>query len=279
MKNLIGAGLATIAILAAAAFLIWLDAPVADRGPNSTPRSATPPVPEPPPHHELPPALIEPDIAGDFVDNIQPAQSELQLTTPIEPVRFSEPFLDTTLLDPSGENTPVRDQLDDNERRTLVQTSPSDTSLRNPNFPSTYISKIQVELISPNHWVHLTWTGPQAAAQPTGPFRSSPGRGLGNNNCDDVAESQRNGSNCTPKGSLHVTGFSETMRTCNVCRFITWFQSQRGIAFHYYPDVPDYPASHGCVRLERMHAAQLIHNNSKIGATEVTVDGKWEFVR
>jgi hypothetical protein len=51
------------------------------------------------------------------------------------------------------------------------------------------------------------------------------------------------------------------------------------VAFHYYPDVPNYPASHGCVRLEDMRAAQLIHNNSKIGATEVVVSGKWTFRR
>jgi lipoprotein-anchoring transpeptidase ErfK/SrfK len=62
------------------------------------------------------------------------------------------------------------------------------------------------------------------------------------------------------------------------CRHVTWFQIARGIAFHYYPQVPNYPASHGCVRLNE-HAAQLIHNNAKIGATEVIVSGRWMFVR
>ena len=76
---------------------------------------------------------------------------------------------------------------------------------------------------------------------------------------------------------MHVQGFSETMVTSPECRFVTWFNIPRGVAFHYYPSVPNYPASHGCVRLQDMHAAQLIHNNSKIGETEVTVSGKWTF--
>jgi hypothetical protein len=159
----------------------------------------------------------------------------------------------------------------------LEQTSKSSTSLRNTDYPNTYISRIDVDLTSPNHWVRLTWSGPDAASQETGPFHSSPGRGLGNNNCDDVNESNRQNSNCTPKGTMHVQGFSEDMRTCRHCKFVTWFNIRREVAFHYYPDVPNYPASHGCVRLEDMHAAQLIHNNSKIGATEVKVAGKWTF--
>jgi hypothetical protein len=159
----------------------------------------------------------------------------------------------------------------------LEQTSKSSTSLRNADYPNTYISRIDVDLTSPNHWVRLTWSGPDAASQETGPFHSSPGRGLGNNNCDDVNESNRQNSNCTPKGTMHVQGFSEDMRTCRHCKFVTWFNIPREVAFHYYPDVPNYPASHGCVRLEDMHAAQLIHNNSKIGATEVVVDGTWTF--
>jgi hypothetical protein len=171
----------------------------------------------------------------------------------------------------------VNSDSDPSLRLTLDQTSTTSTSLRNPDFPRTYISRIDVDLTSPNHWVRLTWTGPQAASQETGPFRSSPGRGLGNNNCDDAEESNRQDSNCTPKGTMHVQGFSNDMTTCRTCKFVTWFQIGRGVALHYYPDVPEYPASHGCVRLKDKHAAQLIHNNAKIGATEVHVDGKWTF--
>jgi hypothetical protein len=39
-------------------------------------------------------------------------------------------------------------------------------------------------------------------------------------------------------------------------------------------NVPDHPASMGCVRLNE-HAAQLIHNNSLVGRTRVIVDGTW----
>jgi hypothetical protein len=178
----------------------------------------------------------------------------------------------------AGVNKPIDPQLTPGERLTFDQTAPSDTSLRNADFPRTYISSIRVDLTSPNHWVRLTWSGPDADSQETGPFHSSPGRGLGNNDCDDVDESNRDGSNCTPKGTMQVQGFSESMPMYSHCRHVTWFQIARGIAFHYYPTVPNYPASHGCVRLDA-HAAQLIHNNAKIGATEVVVDGKWEFVR
>jgi hypothetical protein len=49
--------------------------------------------------------------------------------------------------------------------------------LRNPDFPRTYISRIHLDLASPNHFVNLVWTGPNASRQQSGPFRSSPGAG------------------------------------------------------------------------------------------------------
>ncbi len=200
---------------------------------------------------------------------------------------YSVPKLNNPAIEPTATTSRVEarspkpddPQLTPEEQQTLKQTATSSTSLRNADFPRTYISSIHVDLTSPNHSVRLTWSGPQARVQITGPFHSSPGRGLGYNNCNDPAESCRADSNCTPKGTMHVQAFSETMTTSPECRFVTWFQTERGVAFHYYPFVPNYPASHGCVRLEDMQAAQLIHNNSKIGATEVVVDGNWKFVR
>jgi hypothetical protein len=150
----------------------------------------------------------------------------------------------------------------------------ADMSLRAADFPKTYISAIHVDLKSPNHWVRLTWTGPRASEQETGPFRSTPGAGLGNNDCDDEAESNRNNSNCTPKGTRAVEAFSDYMVSYPTCRFVTWFDASRGIAFHSHSQLPRYPASHGCVRLNRL-AAQLIHNNSLIDKTMVTVEGTW----
>jgi hypothetical protein len=150
----------------------------------------------------------------------------------------------------------------------------ADYSLRNADFPKTFIESIEVDLTSPRHWVRLTWAGPRAEDQEIGPFRSSPGRGLGYNNCDDEDESKRDGSNCTPKGTRPVEGFSDFLRDSPDCRYVTWFHIPRAIAFHSHSNVPDYPASHGCVRMKE-HAAHLIHNNSIKGKTKVIVVGTW----
>jgi len=146
---------------------------------------------------------------------------------------------------------------------------------RNADFPNTYIQTISVRLEDPDHPVVLTWTGPNASAQETGPFRSSPGAGLSGLNCDDPATSQRSGSTCTPKGTFSVTGFAPHLNSHPEATDVTWFVPARGIALHYYPSVPKYPASHGCVRLETRRIAQLIQSNSRVGATSVVVDGTW----
>jgi hypothetical protein len=150
----------------------------------------------------------------------------------------------------------------------------ADMSSRNPDFPRTFIESIHVDLTTPKHWVRLTWSGPNANQHDHGPFHSSPGCGTGTNNCDDVAESNRRGSKCTPKGTWQVQAFSDCMETAHDFKFVTWFDTRREIAFHSHPSIPDCPASSGCVRLSE-HAAQLIHNNSIAGKTIVVVDGTW----
>jgi hypothetical protein len=50
--------------------------------------------------------------------------------------------------------------------------------LRNDDFPQTYIQEISVSLDDPDHWLTLTWAGPNSNSQETGPFRTSPGAGL-----------------------------------------------------------------------------------------------------
>jgi peptidoglycan LD-endopeptidase CwlK len=152
--------------------------------------------------------------------------------------------------------------------------SQSDISFRNDGYPETHISLIEVDLQGPNHWVTLTWSGPNASLQKTGPFKSSPGRGLGSNNCDDVEESNRIGSQCTPKGMFVVEGVSDALSTNANATFVTWIDMRRSVAMHYFPDVPSYPASAGCIRLERA-SAQLVHNNVIVGQTTVEVKGKW----
>lgn len=147
-------------------------------------------------------------------------------------------------------------------------------ALRNADFPQTFISSIRVDLTSPNHWVRVSWSGPQADGQETGLFRSSPGAGLGDNDCNDMAESNRGGSRCTPKGRHMVEGFGDFLPSIPACEFVTWIHSSREIALHSHSLVPDHPASSGCVRMEEP-AAQLIHNNARAGVTEVIVDGMW----
>jgi hypothetical protein len=149
------------------------------------------------------------------------------------------------------------------------------SSLRNSDFPTTYISQISVRLDDPDHTVALTWTGPQAVEQETGPFRSSPGAGLKGLNCDDTATSRRSGSKCTPKGAFVVSGFQGHLNSDSRATYVTWFVRARGIGLHYFPSVPKYPASHGCVRLESERVAQLIQSNSRVDLTNVVIDATW----
>jgi len=147
--------------------------------------------------------------------------------------------------------------------------------LRNGDFPETYIKQISVNLDDPDHPVTLTWTGPQAAGQESGPFRSSPGAGLKGLNCDDTTTSRRSGSKCTPKGTFAVSGFQHSLNSDSRATYVTWFFRARGIALHYFPSVPKFAASHGCVRLELKSVAQLIQSKSRIDLTSVVIDGTW----
>ena len=146
---------------------------------------------------------------------------------------------------------------------------------RNEDFPNTYIQQISVSLDDPDHSLTLSWTGPDADGQQTGPFKTSPGAGLRGLNCDDEATSRRSGSKCTPKGTYPVQGFQHRLNSDSRATYVTWFMQSRGIALHYFPIVPDYAASHGCVRIEAVDVARLIQDNSLVGDTEVVVSGMW----
>ena len=160
-------------------------------------------------------------------------------------------------------------------RATEAPTRSADHPLRNPGFPATYIAEIVVSLDDPDHWVKLIWTGPAAATQEVGPFRSSPGAGNKGTNCDIGATSRRSGTHCTPKGTRTVEGFARRLNSDSRAEYVTWFHQGRGIAFHYFPSVPRYAASHGCVRLETKRTARLIQDNSRVDRTKVTVGGTW----
>ncbi len=146
---------------------------------------------------------------------------------------------------------------------------------RNDDFPQTYIQQISVSLDDPDHSLTLTWTGSKADSQQTGPFRTSPGAGLKGLNCDDDVTSRRSGSKCTPKGTHPVQGFQRRLNSDSRATYVTWFVQRRGIALHYFPIVPEYAASHGCVRIESVDVARLIQDNSIVDDTQVVVSGTW----
>jgi len=146
---------------------------------------------------------------------------------------------------------------------------------RNDDFPQTYIQQISVSLDDPDHSLTLTWTGPKADSQETGPFRTSPGAGLKGLSCNDAATSRRSGSKCTPKGTRSVEGFARRLNSDSRATHVTWFMQSRGIALHYFPIVPEYAASHGCVRIESVDVARLIQDNSIVDDTQVVVSGTW----
>ncbi|HEX5472744.1 MAG TPA: L,D-transpeptidase [Lacipirellulaceae bacterium] len=145
---------------------------------------------------------------------------------------------------------------------------------RNKDFPRTFISRIHLDLTSPNSLVTLTWCGPNAATQDAGPFHSSPGAGWGTNNCNDSVESNCPNSMCTPKGTRKVEGFMDHLKDGEEFRYVTLIDRERSIGFHAHPSVPPYPASKGCVRLEP-HAARLIYDNAIAGKTEIVIGGTW----
>lgn len=146
-------------------------------------------------------------------------------------------------------------------------------STRVSDWPTTYIEQISVDLTSPKQEVTLKWTGPNAKSQPVGPFHGSPGAGCCDKDCDDKATSRTGESRCTPKGSWKVHGHSCAMTKYPEAKNVSWF-SRDGVALHYYPSVPDWPASHGCVRLHR-DASRIIYDNSVKDVTTVDVDGTW----
>ena len=161
-------------------------------------------------------------------------------------------------------------------RKELLSSQPlAAHSLRNSDFPNTYIKQISVSLDDQDHTLTLNWTGPNSTSQEVGPFRTSPGAGMKGLNCDDAATSRRSGTKCTPKGTFAVEGFQRSLNSDSRATFVTWFMQRRGIALHYFPIVPTYAASHGCVRIESKRVAQLIQDNSQVDKTQVVVSGTW----
>ncbi|HPF15470.1 MAG: L,D-transpeptidase [Planctomycetes bacterium] len=150
-----------------------------------------------------------------------------------------------------------------------------DLAMRNPNFPDTYIDRVYVDLTDPNHEIWIQWTGPQAELGPRGPWSSNPGRGKPDCDCNDFDASNTVDSWCTPKGLFPVAGFADRLEGVRWCHYVTWIQyAPRYVGLHSHSFIPTWADSHGCVRLP-YDVAKLIHNNSLVGTTMVSIDGTW----
>ena len=145
-----------------------------------------------------------------------------------------------------------------------------------------HISSIDVVInANADSTVTLTWANLPAGVAPPTSFRGSPGAGkcrfknpdtkkMQDLDCSDPTQSTWKDSLCTPIGPHLVEGFA-----CSIggpARMVTWFHKKREIAFHYYDDVPNHPASHGCVRLDPLQeGAEWIYDNSVEKVTKVNV--------
>jgi L,D-transpeptidase catalytic domain len=151
-----------------------------------------------------------------------------------------------------------------------------DLAMRNPDFPHTYIEAVYIDLSRPVDGVHLKWAGSLASDGPSGPWRQTPGRGGDCVDCDKVEDSNIIDSRCTPKGTFPVAGFADHLKLNPICLYATWIiYAPRYIAIHSHTDLPDVPASSGCIRMPYA-TAKLIHNNSVVGVTTVNIYGKWQ---
>lgn len=151
-----------------------------------------------------------------------------------------------------------------------------DLLVRHPDFPRTHVQSVHIDLTGPDRRVQLVWAGPRAAEGPIGPWLITPGKGKDGFDCDDHKQSNTVDSFCTPKGVFRVVGFADHLTLTPQCTYATWIiHAPRYIALHAHNDLPRKPASSGCVRMP-LEAAKLIHNNSIVGITLVSISGKWE---
>ena len=145
------------------------------------------------------------------------------------------------------------------------------------NTSGTHITHIDVQ-INPagDSTASLRWAnmGNSPGYNLPASLRTSPGAGNCAVDCSDLAQSQQPGSHCTPLSppDYVVQGFSPHLGSYPTATFVTWYNYDRGVAFHYYA-VPSRPESHGCTRLDHAeNGAEWIYDNSLPGITTVTVN-------
>ena len=89
--------------------------------------------------------------------------------------RAAEPSLQERIKE--AKKLEAIDRADAPRKASAVAKASAAHPLRNSNFPKTYIKEISVKLDDPHHALTLKWTGPQAADQDPGSFRSCPAAG------------------------------------------------------------------------------------------------------
>src|SRR5205814_4955313 len=106
--------------------------------------------------------LLAPDLDPKGVDGKIARQSAKSNTVAaIEAFQKHSNISIDGLIEPGGQTW-----------QALLQAAGGTQPSPNDNFPETYIKEISVSLDDPDHWLTLTWTGPDADGQETGPFRT-----------------------------------------------------------------------------------------------------------
>lgn len=80
----------------------------------------------------------------------------------------------------------------------------------------------------------------------------------------------------TPNGTFHIKSYRAKMHRStlyNDAEMPFSVQVVDDIFVHGYPSVPNYPASHGCIRLP-IKRAQFFYHWAQVG-TPVTIEGQW----
>ena len=136
-----------------------------------------------------------------------------------------------------------------------------------------YIQSIEV-IIHPKSKsvVTLKWANADKITGLPTTLHASPGAGLCSTDCSDVAKSKVDGSHCTPLGKHTILGYAKSLSGYPTATHVSWIDMNRAIAFHYF-NVPDYPASHGCIRMSHDElGAEWIQNNTIKNVTEVIIN-------
>lgn len=149
---------------------------------------------------------------------------------------------------------------------------------------TTYIDRINVDTGNMTSGMTIHWTRQTAETRALpSTFPISPGAGLCNKCCNRRGDSNEVDSLCTPIGTKTLTdrgtGNRCALNDTDWAHNAAYFDYPRRIAIHSgplgnMPPLPNYPASHGCVRTSPIGSA-IIHDNCNTGHTQVTVNSNW----